>query len=62
LVLEVITLMVRNTARYVKFICVMTDCFVHAAGVQLRLTPSSIECKEMLGRRRASRGTVAYSI
>jgi hypothetical protein len=30
LVLEVITLMVRNTVEDVKFTCIMTDYFVHA--------------------------------
>jgi hypothetical protein len=30
LVLEVITLMVRNTVEGVRFTCIMMDCFVHA--------------------------------
>jgi hypothetical protein len=37
--------------------------FCPCCGIQLRLTASSRECKEIVRRRRASsRGTVAYSI
>jgi hypothetical protein len=37
--------------------------FCPCCGMQLRLTPSSRECKEILRKRKAtSRGAVSYSI
>ena len=51
LVLEVITLMVRNIVEGARLL--IMDCFVHAA-VCRRLTPTSRDYKEILRNRKAN--------
>ena len=54
LVLEVITLIVRNIVEGVRFIVYHNGLFCPCCGMTLRLTPTSRECKE-IHKRKASR-------
>jgi hypothetical protein len=53
---EAIISQARNIVEGVRFICTM-GLFCPCCGMQLRLTPSSRECKEILRKRKNSSRT-----